>query len=404
MAKRCEADLEDQLEERRLIDTTILDVNDDCLFEIFKFLKLNDLLSVRATNSKFKTSTERAFVRKQRDTPLGVSNHDTNRELSFNILKQFGQFVRKLCVCYKMEKFDLLMQAIVEHCGDSVTELEFHHEKEEWYLGLHRTAVRRIKRQLHDLGAKFPKLHKLTFEYNDFVDCPYSDDIIQTIPTLTVFSASGVMFSHEDVCKLMSLNGQLERLELCVPNGVISQRFIDKIDAALPKLTALSIYNVQIENTLDDPINSVKFTNLKELTFGRVSSAYSIYVLVPLFNANINSLTLYCENYFIANFVEIISSRFKKLTQFTVRLVSKSIPSMAEFDTSIVSSNAIKELILANNQLTEISIIWHHSLKDLHIYIRKYCDAIKEKLNGVQWKAYTYTWSEENLTHISFEI
>lgn len=401
MSKRYKVNFED--EDQQVINTTILDVCDDCLNEIFKFLTINDLLCVRASNSRFKTPTERAFVWKQSDNPIDVSNHDTNLEHSLNILKQFGQFVSKLCVNYKMEGFDVLMKAIVEHCGHSVKELELHHEEEEWYLGLHRTSVRRIKRQLRHIGTKFPKLRTLAFKYDDSVDCPYADDIIQAIPNIRDFSASGVMFSHEDVCKFIALNGQLERLQLYVPNGVISQSFVNKIDELLPKLQALCINNVRIEDTLDDPDNPEKFKNLNELTFGRFSSSHSTDTLPALFCTNIHSLTLYCDGYFIPNFVEIIS-RFEKLTHFTVRLVSDlSVPSIAEFGMSIVSSKRIKELILANKHLVELSVIFHHAINDTykHTCIN---DVIKDKLNGVQWKAFMCTFCEDNFTHIIFEI
>lgn len=246
------------------------------------------------------------------------------------------------------------MQAIVKHCRDTIIELDFCHVKKKWFFGLHRTALRRMKRQLRELRTKFQNLLHLTFEYNEYVDCAYSDDIIQEIPTLTSFSASWLIFSHEDVYKFISLNGQLESLDFCVPNGFVTQSFMNKLDASLPRLKSLEMNRVTIEGTFDSPTDSIRFKNLRKLTFGRVSTPFSVNGLSSLFGKEIEELELYSGNDFIANFVESIS-RFKKLTWFTLNLTrDSSTPSLTAFDTSIVSSTAIQEIILGNNQLTKI--------------------------------------------------
>ncbi len=385
--------------------TTIFDVNDDCLAEIFSLLNLKDLLSVRATVSRFKTPSETAFLRLHRGRAACVSNRGGSLPISIDTLKRFGHLIKTLCVHFIMDKFEILMQAIVEHCGDTVTRLNFSHKREEWYCGLHRTAVRRTKRQFLGLKTKFPKLNSLTFEYNEWVECPYSDDIIQAIPTLTSFGASGIIFSHEDVYKLIALNGQLENLDFWVPNGYATQSFFDQLDASLPKLKTLELNHVTIEGTLDNSmLNPMRFKNLRKLVFGRVSTAYVVSGLPSLFGLEIEELELYSDNYFIANFIQSIR-QFKKLTQFALNMFGNTqMLSTDALDTSIVSADGMKELILGNSQLEKILLTLHHKLDNFLIYGNGYSNVVKEKLNGSQWYVAKDEWcTKMKLMHITIE-
>lgn len=370
--------------------TTIFEVNDDCLAGIFVFLNIRDLLSVRAAASRFNASTEIAYIRQHR-SGTRVSNRNDWLELSLNILKQFGQSIKKLYVFFKMDKFELLMQTIVEHCGDTLTELVLWHKKEKWVFGMHRTSVRITKRQMRELSKKFPKLLSLEIEYDDWPGCPYSDDIIQAIPTLKSFSINGLIFSEEDVYSFTALNGQLECLEIWVGHGFVTKNFFDKLDASLPKLKSFELNRVTIEGPLDHPMkDSTRFENLRKLAFGRISTHYLLDGLPSLFGKGIEELELYCGNFFIPNFIESIS-RFDNLSELILVLVKDKdtpIPSSQTFGTSIVSSSAIKELILRNNQLKKISLYWHHQLDNFEIHESNYRNIVKEKLNGKQWHTF----------------
>lgn len=276
------------------------------------YLNLQEILNVGASNSRFEISTERAFVRKHLNTSVTVSNVDTALlESSLNILQTFGHCITKLCIKFKLENIGRLLEAIVAYSGNTTIELKFCHEEEQWYMGLHRTGLRRIKRQLRELKIKFPNLLRLKFEYNDFVGCPYSDDIIQAIPTLLHFSATGRLLSHDDVNRFIALNAQLESLILWVPNGFVTQSFINNLDASLPSLKSLKMNRVTIEGTLD-PIRPFRFNNLTKLTYGMVSAPFPVNGLSSLFGEGIEDLKLYCYDYVITNLVESISY-FRKL-------------------------------------------------------------------------------------------
>lgn len=407
MVKRLKVDFDDQKRIELKSDMTILNVIDDCLVDIFMHLSLSDLLNVRATNSRFQIPTERAFVRKHRNNSVIVSNVDTDctncvdghmLKYSINILQQFGHCITKLCIKFKLENIGRLLEAVVAYSGDSIIKLKYCHLMEEWYMGLHRTGLRRIKRQLLGLKTKFPNLLHLKFEYNDLVGCPYSDEIIQAIPTITSFNATGVIFSHEDVSRFIGLNCQLENLQLWVPNGFITQSFINNLDASLPKLKSLKMNRLTIEGNLD-PIDPNRFICLRKLTYGTVSTHISVNGLPSLFGEEIQELELYCSQYIISNFVESVS-RFRKLTQLILYWPPNvHPPSLLTFDMSVVSPIAIQDLILRNNQLTKIEVAWHYPLMHFKHFENKY-KTFRDKLKASQWYVNISQWIEAANTRL----
>lgn len=260
-------------------------------------------------------------------------------------------------------------------------------------MGLHRTGLRRIKRQLLELKTKFPNLLRLKFVYNDFVGCPYSDEIIQAIPTLMSFKATGVIFSHEDVNQFIALNGQLEHLTLWVPNGFVTQSFINNLDTSLPSLKSLKINRVTIEGPLD-PIRPHRFDNLVKLTYGMFSAACPVNVLSSLFGVEIEDLELYCYDFVIKNLVESISQlpKLKKLTLYLPPSVSaQSVPT---FDMSVVSPIVLRELIMRNSQLTELEIDWPYELVHFKLFNDKY-KVFREEMERARWNVQIWLVDED---------
>lgn len=383
---------------------TILNVIDDCLVEIFMYLTVTDLSNVSASNPRFKIPTETAFVRKHRKIPVTVSNIDTDGanghmlESSVLLLQQFGNCIKKVYMKFKLENADRLLKAIVRYAGDTVVKLKFWHEKESWYMGLHRTGLRRIQREIRELKTKFPNLLHLKFEYHDFIDCPYSDDIIQAIPTLLHFSVTGVVFSHEDVNKFVRLNGQLESLNLWVPDGFVTQSFMTNLDASLPSLKSLKMNRVTIEGLLQ-PIHPHRFSNLKKLTYGGVCDHIPFDGLTSLFGENIEDLELYCYDYVIVDFVESIC-RFKKLTKLTYYLPpSVRGLTLETFDSSIVSSRTMRELVVRNNHLTIMEIDYHYDVSDYKILKSKY-DVFRAESQGALWNLQKLQWIEDGYVRL----
>lgn len=195
MTQEQHVNLKDGLKERpKKSIETILSLNDNCLEEVFLYLSLNDLLHVFKAKSQFRIPSERAFKRKNRHIPLIVSNiHDNNRvaiqiiKNSVEMLQTFGHLITKLCIEFKLEKIEHLLNAVLAYCGENITELDFCH------LGVHvkepsilyDIGIKRIRPFLRKLNTQFPNLFSLKFDYHNISkDCPYSGDIIQVIPSL----------------------------------------------------------------------------------------------------------------------------------------------------------------------------------------------------------------------------
>ncbi|XP_037041644.1 uncharacterized protein LOC119078255 [Bradysia coprophila] len=358
--------------------TTILDVNDDCLVEIFMHLDGIDILNVAVAHKRFGNALDRVFIRRRLHNPSIVSNSKKQLKLSLNVLEQFGHLITSVTVFYKLHKFDVLMQAMVKYCGETITELHFRQDKDD-----SNTDYWKARQQLLNLSTKFPKLKSLAFQYKKSIDCPYSDAFIQPIPTLTAFRVYGLIFSHEDALKFITVNGQLELLGLSVPDGYITQSFITKIDSSLPNLQTLKLNIVEIEGTVEYP-STPPFINLRELFFGSLKTTDTFATLRKLFGTEIERFELSVMDYFIANFVENIS-QYKKLSVFTLHLSLDINAFLHRFDVSIFSSTTLRELILRNKQLTKLKIYWYGADENFDIYRKKFRDVVNENLNGARW-------------------
>lgn len=97
--------------------THILNLNDDCLQEIFLRLDVEDLLSVTKVNERFKANVQIVFPIKYKSFEHKMST----RSRTGNILKYFGHFIEKLVI----ERNASHLELVASHCGSTLKKLYF---------------------------------------------------------------------------------------------------------------------------------------------------------------------------------------------------------------------------------------------------------------------------------------
>lgn len=396
--------------------TGILNLADDCLAEVFTYLDESDLLNVIQANSRFKFATERVFKRKYCRNQVVVSNYHGTRLIvyklkhSISVLEHFGHLISKLCIRFKLEKIESLLEAVVANCGENLCELEFYH------LGIRRTkpsitfdyGLQRMRIFLNKLNTRFTNLQHLKFNYcNTSSICPYSDSIIQSIPTLSTFAVVETIYkqflSEKNLKIFVALNGQLESLSLLVEvKGLdrtegswrINERFIRYLDRSLPMLKCLEINRVSTLEIPESVNYPVRFNNLTNLTFGSFLEFQSADCgFLSFLSEAVEVLKLSTFEYNIVDFLKSVT-QFKKLKvlalEYPMKLMSR-ILDRDEVGSTVWSPNGIRQLILSNNQLTKIVIRLHPSeideewIYDAGYLELKYRDVVDNKLNGSQW-------------------
>lgn len=151
----------------------ILDLNDDCLEEIFSYLTKVDLINVIKSNTRFKGSSVQSFKRKFCQDPIIVSSfHVAGASVqtfkhSMAILKHFGAVISKLCIKFKLESVENLLESVTANCTESLFELELQHlgafaiKPSAAYV----SGAERMKSLLSTLNTQFTKLRHLKIVY-----------------------------------------------------------------------------------------------------------------------------------------------------------------------------------------------------------------------------------------------
>lgn len=387
------------------------------------YLNRCDLVNVIAANPRFEIPAKRVFARKFLQISTIVSNlHPSRLNEDLLTLQHFGHLITKLCVKFKLENIERLLEAIIEYCGENIIELEFCHfgvvVEESSILYVRYNGLERIGPFLGRLHTEFPNLRRLKFEYpNTAKDFP--DHIVQSIPSLTSVAING-QFLGKNLIRFIELNGQLESLSLKHENEVldktlnstthITEASIGFLDASLPQLKYLEIDRVSIMCIPPKLETSPsRFENLKKLTFGSFATTNDLQSgYLTFLGHGIEELELYMFHRIITGFVEDIT-QFKKLKQLTLHLKPDLDDLYLFFRHRLVwSARGIQELILRNNELKKI-IIRRHTPEKGNRYDYgyehlecKYHDVINGKLNGAQWyvrgdaKCFTFSSETEN--------
>lgn len=124
--------------EKRMCEESVPDFfstsNDDCIFEIFDRLPLNDLCSISRTCKKFKQMAENQFIRKypelvwrtlriqKEDGVIGFDHEETER-----YIQCFSRQCENVAIYLEDKKMDdQLLEFIKTKCSDSIKEIRFY--------------------------------------------------------------------------------------------------------------------------------------------------------------------------------------------------------------------------------------------------------------------------------------
>ncbi|XP_031639888.1 F-box protein At1g47056-like isoform X2 [Contarinia nasturtii] len=145
--------------------TTILKLNDDCLYAIFGYLNIESLCHTANVCKRFRPVTEQVFHRYHSSVKFKSA---TNKESSFRrILCKFGHLITSLDVSFAGRYSDFGTDAIAEYCS---TDLE--------RLILHRVII-----SSDDIALLIPRLKHLEIR-----DCVYNMDMDNSADWYKVFT------------------------------------------------------------------------------------------------------------------------------------------------------------------------------------------------------------------------
>lgn len=206
--------------------STIENLNDNCLIEIFKDLSLDDLINVSVSSARFKVSS--CIVFKKNFAKNVIVDPDKNRLRSVVLLKTFGHLIDGLTVIYKEDynRFNQeLDQAIIKYSAESVTEIEF--IKSDKFLFNNQivrplakvTKVTFIRcvvgRCIFEFNKWFPNAHSLELLESTIVSTSDAMCIEQPFPKLTHLA----IINPKQHCEYQTTNANIVLLQPLFTNG-----------------------------------------------------------------------------------------------------------------------------------------------------------------------------------------
>lgn len=114
------------------VPTDILDLNDDCLFEVFKYMNALDLCAIADVCSRLRQNAKASFalfISKEIDFWEGFYHHDMVKPqmlITFKLQRNFGEFIEKIrqANVYKMAYQNRALEHLSVHCNTSLVDLE----------------------------------------------------------------------------------------------------------------------------------------------------------------------------------------------------------------------------------------------------------------------------------------
>lgn len=200
---------------------SILDLNDDCLGEIFMNLNLKQLYDVATVHCRFVAACRRTFSKKYKNKEITISVYQTNRPDYPMVLCLLGDVISQLRVTYY--RFDNhtpdehnnigIHDAITRHCSNTLTEVTFNH--------IHPTmAINKPFRNLKKLSFNQGCVGQIMSQFNkwfpilasiEFFFCTTINTkcIEQTFSNLEHFTVAHHNFTFDNLRTFLDLNPQL---------------------------------------------------------------------------------------------------------------------------------------------------------------------------------------------------
>lgn len=200
------------------VPLSILNLNDDCLEQIFLNINLKDLFHVILAHTRFHTACRRVFVHRFKHREISISAFQSTYSEYPEVLSVLGDVISLVRITYDRfnahENFDhRIHDAIIRHCSDTLTEATFNHIRPT----MHTNHVFRCLRKLHfnqgcvgqimsNFNKWFPELISLQFFFSQTIN---TKCIEQTFPKLLHFTVAHQHFTFHNLRTFLDLNPQL---------------------------------------------------------------------------------------------------------------------------------------------------------------------------------------------------
>lgn len=307
-----------------LCSTTFVDLNDDCLREVFQYLDLGGLTTVADVCHRFKQVAQAHFAAKgNKNFEFGSFYHSQkdlmktvhqNRQ-SFKVVRIFGEFLESIHVCgtqpYNIfgEEFEKRkIPQIFQYCSnENVNELTL------------KTGDFTDQTATH-LKPLLSHLQSLAFYGKDFCG-ELLKQVSQPWPKLENLSFHGVDITFEDTVKIIEKKSQLKMLSVKFCKNV-DDRIIRSVAEHIPLIEDFRFENVGHYYFAPD-INRMYLSKLSKLkTLELSSDASSFYsamnemaaVNIPLEHVIcVQTTYIIIDNDYFTKIVEIVKNRREKI-------------------------------------------------------------------------------------------
>lgn len=337
----------------------ILDLNDDCLLEVFKYLNLLELNESAAVCKRFRQNARECFARsKKNDLDLFVDIHRAGDTLdrvitkAWSVLRNFGEFITRVKVdngnrtdypYLKAMCSPAIIELLVRYChtvnathGKALRDLElFAFDFQDDFA--------------HTMGPLIERLHTLTLRCCNIegmflslwpvwatelrelrliginVTWKRFDCLHQRFPKLVKIVLHYIYdLNISDIAKMLKFNPQLKEIELndCCSLPFVGNTFV-LIAEYVPEVETLNLISNRLHKNRECIQHFAKLSKLKSLTL-RIGSTDALSVIGTIAPANI-SLKYLCiwELDFLTRADRVIDviSKFKRLETLKLQQV-----------------------------------------------------------------------------------
>lgn len=366
----------------------VLDLNDDCLDQIFRYLNTADLATISETCKTFQQIAVKTFKSKKKNSVVFLCNNTKAAKFeSSRILRQFGRFLQKVNIDFGGDKTnDKFIDVIVDKCNLNLFEVEF--------SGIEMEIIGKViskilnKRNISRFIAKFSNLKRLRFGVlaDKLVD---AQCIQQKFPNLEHLSVQHP-FDDRNLKNFMESNVQVNSLELDNDFRSVTRHLIMTIDKILPHLEQLELKGIiqcgGAVRTMDyQPLylNNLKRLVIRDMHNGKflpnlaISNKKVEEFIIEVDACNDRLINFICQYKFIRKLV--LCCGLNTFYGHNLLQLSESLPNLSEvevrgYDEMLPIQNIVK-FIQRAKQLTKVA------LKPFSMDLNE----VKQKLDPHQW-------------------
>lgn len=331
--------------------TNILALNDDCLFEMFKYLGVLDLSSISDTCTRFK-QTAKAYFAYSKKKKLDLVNDeifsrgDTIQHLTSKtsrVLRNFGEFIVGFfergmvgrCACKNLSSSDhfyrrTVIELLVLYSGQSLRELELTgffmadanaHAMEPLIERLHTFSIdhSKVETTFWNRDSWFSQLQELRLNCN-FKSCEF---LHRPFPKLVKIVLHSLDLHGSDMVKMLKHNPQLKEIDIRQFGEMISfDDLLPSIAAHVPEIESLHIRlaNGMIRTDIHKYFGQLR--KLSALTVEHPKKSEGFYVS--------HAILVMVRKNVPLKYVSLLRVHFNRLNAF---IFEKTVPQLKQLET-----------------------------------------------------------------------